>query len=278
MKMKMSIMNNMISTQVTLGGQVYIPWNNFQQFYLQSSLLGVTSLCFCILPFAECLHLSAIIPCCYADVVGGIRQKKKKKATVIRIKLNKIRSIFCSRKKKKGSKSHSQDAGVIILQSKHINCHSASGQLTVVLRTPPHIFTYIHMHTHTHPNTPGIIFILRGCKVKRWRGYPRLRACRSLRSACVCCCIDTLALRHHQLLYIRASVLPSWTCEVGILLSCSWWRCPHNSPPAQASGAAVLSESTVASRGLQTRFTFKLSLMWKLLPGATARFLSRSLG
>ncbi|MEQ2175950.1 hypothetical protein GOODEAATRI_022980, partial [Goodea atripinnis] len=61
-------------------------------------------------------------------------------------------------------------------------------------------------------------------------------------------------------------------CEVGILLSRCWQRRPHNSPPAQALGAAVLSESAVASRGLQTRFTFKLSLMWKLHPGATAWF------
>lgn len=180
---------------ITLGGQVYIPWNNFQEFYLQSSLLGVTSLCFCILPSAECLHLSAIIPCCYADVVGGIRQKKKKKATVIRIKLNKIRSIFCSRKKKKGIKESFPRCWS---HYSAVQTHQLSLCLWIADSSTQDASSHFHIYTHAHaPQHTRHYFYPRGCKVKRWRGYPRLRACRSLRSACVCCCIDTLALRHH---------------------------------------------------------------------------------
>lgn len=71
-------------------------------------------------------------------------------------------------------------------------------------------------------------------------------------------------------LCISAPITDVWSRDIIVTLLAGWR--PHNSPCVEAPGAAVLSESSVASRGLQTRFTFKLSLMWKSLPGATAPF------
>lgn len=60
-------------------------------------------------------------------------------------------------------------------------------------------------------------------------------------------------------------------CEVGILLSHCWQAGsarPYNSPSAQAPGAAVLSERVLATRGLQTFFSFKTFTHLDVTPGS----------
>lgn len=105
--------------------------------------------------------------------------------------------------------------------------------------------------THFITNTLTIISVLQGFSVERLK---------------VCWCVVVWA-PHQQ--HCCGAWLRPW-CEVGILSSRCWQRRPHNSPPVEAPGAAVLSESVAASLALQTRFSFSLSLMWKRLQGATA--------
>lgn len=70
-------------------------------------------------------------------------------------------------------------------------------------------------------------------------------------------------------------------CEVGILLSHCWQAGsarPYNSPSAQAPGTAVLSERVLATRGLETFVSSKLSLIWMSLLGAKDWFPSTGAG
>lgn len=137
-------------------------------------------------------------------------------------------------------------------------------------------------HLTSSPKHKTLFISFRGLM---WRDAKDIQGWVSVVLLELCCfvctyCIHT-PIHTQQKLYICASVHPSQMCEVGILLSHCWQAGsarPYNSPSAQAPGAAVLSQCVLASRGLQTFFSFKLSLIWMSLLGATAWFPSTSLG